>query len=175
MQLSLDTGGGGGGGDGEVETYLFSTSSSFSSPSGAREPLAASCAPCAICRSLPTPPPPSPSFGAMPPVLRWLSSLTPVSYAFEGLMLNENADQEFSPSLIGATGGNDGSVPLDVGGDAWMGAYQLPRSDFSWTSAKAFDICMVFLFVVTYDSLGERACAAGAAATDEEKEASGFP
>ena len=58
---------------------------------------------------------------------------------------------------MGATGGDDGAVPLDVGGDAWLGAYQLPRSDFAWTSAKTFDTCMVFLFVVACDSLGERA------------------
>ena len=76
---------------------------------------------------------------------------------------------------MGATGGNDGAVPLDVGGDAWLGAYQLPRSDFAWTSAKTFDTCMVFLFVVACDSLGERVCAAGATTTDEEKEVTGFP
>lgn len=97
-----------------------------------------------------------PSFGSIPAILRWLSWLTPVSYAFEGLMLNEFADLVFESDLKGASsnGGNQ-VVPIEIGGNEWLKGYQLPRSDFTGTgSIKAFDICMVFMFALVYDTLG---------------------
>lgn len=95
-----------------------------------------------------------PPFKMITPVLRWLSWLTPVSYAFEGLMLNEFYDIKFDP-IFGATSDNR-VIPIDFGGDQWLLAYNLPRSNFaSTTYIKVFDICMVFIFALLYDILGK--------------------
>lgn len=93
-----------------------------------------------------------PPYKMITPVLRWLSWVTPVSYAFEGLMLNEFFDLKFEP-LMGASGNI--VIPIELGGHQWLKAYNLPRSNFaSITSIKVFDIGMVFLFAVLYDILG---------------------
>jgi len=94
-----------------------------------------------------------PAYGYFTPVIRWLSWVTPVSYAFEGLMLNEFKDLTFDP-LFGASG--DLVIPKKLGGNEWLKAYTLPRSEFANTvSIKVFDIGMVFLFAVLYDILGK--------------------
>ena len=94
-----------------------------------------------------------PSYLSIPPILRWLSWLTPVSYAFEGLMLNEFYDLMFESDLGGSSGNS--AVPIEIGGNQWLSGYNLPRSAFAGTtSIKVFDIFMVFLFALIYDTLG---------------------
>lgn len=96
-----------------------------------------------------------PSFLSIPPILRWLSWVTPVAYAFEGLMLNEFTDVMFDGDLQGSGGNN--AAPIEIGGNNWLSGYNLPRSNFADTaSIKIFDIFMVFLFAVVYDTLGEQ-------------------
>jgi hypothetical protein len=95
-----------------------------------------------------------PPFKMITPILRWLSWLTPVSYAFEGLMLNEFYDLKFDP-IFGTSGKQ--VIPIEFGGDQWLMAYNLPRSNFASTLyIKVFDICMVFLFALLYDILGKQ-------------------
>ena len=95
-----------------------------------------------------------PSYLSIPPILRWLSWLTPVAYAFEGLMLNEFVDLQFESDL-GGSGGNQ-AMPIEIGGNQWLGSYNLPRASFAdTTSIKVFDIFMVFLFALLYDTLGK--------------------
>ena len=95
-----------------------------------------------------------PSYLSIPPILRWLSWITPVAYAFEGLMLNEFADLQFESDLMGSSGNQ--VVPIELGGNNWLNGYNLPRSNFTGTtSMKVFDICMVFLFALVYDTLGK--------------------
>jgi len=94
-----------------------------------------------------------PSYMSIPPILRWLSWVTPVAYAFEGLMLNEFAGLKFESDLMGSKGNN--AAPIELGGDNWLAGYELPRSPFAdVTSIKVFDIFMVFLFALVYDTLG---------------------
>ena len=96
-----------------------------------------------------------PSYMSIPPILRWLSWVTPVAYAFEGLMLNEFADLTFESDLMGSSGNQAG--PIDIGGNNWLNAYNLPRASFAdVTSTKVFDIFMVFLFALVYDTLGKK-------------------
>ena len=96
-----------------------------------------------------------PSYTFIPPILRWLSWLTPVSYAFEGLMLNEFHGNIFEGVILGSSGNE--VAPVSVGGDEWLRGYDLPRASFSdsVTGIKAFDIFMVFLFAFVYDLLGQ--------------------
>ncbi|KAL7553130.1 hypothetical protein ACHAWF_016381, partial [Thalassiosira exigua] len=58
-----------------------------------------------------------PSYMSIPPVLRWLSWITPVAFAFEGLMLNEFHNLPFESVLFagGKTGDNDSPAPVDIG------------------------------------------------------------
>lgn len=71
-------------------------------------------------------------------------------------MLNEFTDLDFTSSLMGAAGGDNGTVPINFGGNTWLGMYDLPRNDFARVpSMKTFDIFMVFFFAVLYDVLGE--------------------
>ncbi|KAL7543865.1 hypothetical protein ACHAXR_013237 [Thalassiosira sp. AJA248-18] len=94
-----------------------------------------------------------PSFMSIPPILRWLSWVTPVAYAFEGLMLNEFVDLKFESDLMGSSGNQ--AAPIEIGGNNWLKGYELPRSSFADpTSIKVFDIFMVFLFALVYDILG---------------------
>ena len=94
-----------------------------------------------------------PSYLSIPPILRWLSWLTPVAYAFEGLMLNEFSDLQFESDLIGVSGNT--VSPVEIGGNQWLEGYNIPRSAFSGTTGiKVFDIFMVFLFALVYDTLG---------------------
>ena len=77
-----------------------------------------------------------------------------MAYAFEGLMLNEFSDVKFDSGLMASSGYQ--ASPIDLGGNQWLKAYDLPRSDFaSITAIKIFDIFMVFLFAVVYDALGK--------------------
>ena len=95
-----------------------------------------------------------PSYMSIPPILRWLSWVTPVAYAFEGLMLNEFYNLPFESDLMGAS--SNKAAPIEISGNTWLSGYDLPRSAFaSATSIKVFDIFMVFLFAFVYDTLGK--------------------
>ena len=96
-----------------------------------------------------------PSYTFIPPILRWLSWVTPVSYAFEGLMLNEFHGNVFESVILGSSGNE--AAPVPIGGNEWLQGYDLPRASFSdsVTSIKVFDIFMVFLFALLYDLLGQ--------------------
>ena len=95
-----------------------------------------------------------PSYMAIPPILRWLSWITPCSFAFEGLMLNEFVNLELDSNIMGTSGSE--VTPIDIGGNVWLIVYSLPRSSFSDTTCiKLFDIIMVFAFALVYDTLGK--------------------
>jgi ABC-type multidrug transport system permease subunit len=42
-----------------------------------------------------------PSYGGIPPILQWLSWVTPVAYSFEGMMLNEFSCRDLSLVVVG--------------------------------------------------------------------------
>lgn len=94
-----------------------------------------------------------PNYDAIHRILRWLSWFTPVSYAFEGLMINEFYQRSFDPLY---ETGTDGSAELvEVTGDTWLGVYGLPR--IQWASTETIRVCnifVIFLFAVVYDWLG---------------------
>ena len=93
-----------------------------------------------------------PSYDAIHPVLQWLSWVTPVSYAFEGLMINQFQDQPFDPLL---SINSNGPMMTEVGGNQWLQLYSLPRNDnLSPNGVKAFNMFMVFFFAIFYDLLG---------------------
>jgi ABC-type multidrug transport system permease subunit len=94
-----------------------------------------------------------PSYRGIPPVLRWLSWLTPVSYAFEGLMLNEFSGRELMIFAVSADDGDSGTGVMT--GDAWLQAFSLPRVDWGSTdSIQALNLIMLFIFAVILDLLG---------------------
>lgn len=95
-----------------------------------------------------------PNYTTIPPILRWLSWVTPCSYAFEGLMLNEFVNLDFDFNVMGTSGGK--VIPIDFGGNDWLSLYNLPRSNFAdILYIKLFDIMMVFAFALVYDTLGK--------------------
>ena len=95
-----------------------------------------------------------PSYGAIHPILRWLSWLTPVSYAFEGLMINQFQNLPFDDSLLAL--GNGTVETVKTGGNIWLSAYDLPRIDFATEGCiKIFNICMLFVFAIFYDFIGQ--------------------
>ncbi len=95
-----------------------------------------------------------PNYSTIPPILRWLSWVTPCSYAFEGLMLNEFENLDFEFNVMGTSGGE--VIPINIGGNDWLNMYSLPRSNFADSVyIKLFDIMMVFAFALVYDTLGK--------------------
>ena len=93
-----------------------------------------------------------PSYGAIHPILRWLSWLTPVSYAFEGLMINEFFQRNMEPLLVTGMGTTE---EVGFNGNTWMANYDLPRIEFANPDAiRIFNLFMVFMFALVYDILG---------------------
>ena len=93
-----------------------------------------------------------PSYRGIPWIVRWLSWVTPVAYAFEGMMLNEFADRELG-AFVG--GGPDGVAVGSLGGDGWLRVFSLPRNDWgSEADIKALDLCMLFILAVVFDLFG---------------------
>eukprot|EP00978_Attheya_sp_CCMP212_P043255 scaffold279116_cov54-Attheya_sp.AAC.1 len=94
-----------------------------------------------------------PAYGSIPTILRWFSWFTPVSYAFEGMMINEFYGRELSGVIIGT---EEGDVSLaSISGSAWLSNFDLPRQSFaSANSIKIFDLGMLFVFALVYDLLG---------------------
>lgn len=94
-----------------------------------------------------------PSYDTIPGVLRWLSWVTPASYAFEGLMINEFSGRQINGLVIA---GEDGDVELGtVTGETWIGGFGLPRAEWgSPTSIKTFDVFFLFMASIFVDMLG---------------------
>eukprot|EP00547_Thalassionema_nitzschioides_P003041 CAMPEP_0194205690 /NCGR_PEP_ID=MMETSP0156-20130528/4909_1 /TAXON_ID=33649 /ORGANISM="Thalassionema nitzschioides, Strain L26-B" /LENGTH=1620 /DNA_ID=CAMNT_0038932039 /DNA_START=162 /DNA_END=5024 /DNA_ORIENTATION=+ len=93
-----------------------------------------------------------PPYGGIVPLLRWLSWITPVSYAFEGLMLNQFSGTSFDSV---ATVGAEGIGELSLGDNPWLSVYNLPRNKtLSHEAIRIWDIFMVFFFAIIYDLLG---------------------
>jgi ABC-type multidrug transport system fused ATPase/permease subunit len=89
-----------------------------------------------------------PSYGEITWVLRWLSWLTPASYAFEALMLNEFAGRD-GPTTEG------GGLSLTLTGDEWLSTAGMPRASWgSPTAIKIFDLFMLFVLSMIYDLIG---------------------
>lgn len=96
-----------------------------------------------------------PQYSSITWVLRWLSWVTPVSYAFEAVMINEFYDRALDPITLGGDGG-DGSTRLQpIPGTFWLDNFALPRTKWaSYNGIKIFDIFMLFLFAIIYDLIG---------------------
>jgi ABC-type lipoprotein export system ATPase subunit len=96
-----------------------------------------------------------PSYTHIHPILRWLSWLTPVSFAFEGLMINQFLNMTFDDSVLSITTSSVETVT--IGGSQWLSLYDLPRIEFAPDSSiKVFNIFILFLFAIVYDLLGQR-------------------
>lgn len=95
-----------------------------------------------------------PNYTGLPPILRWISWLTPISYAFEGLMINQFDGYSFEDGLVGIA--DNMAKQERTGGDVWLSMYGLPRIGFgSLQSVKIFNIFILFLFAIFYDYLGQ--------------------
>ena len=94
-----------------------------------------------------------PSYNSIPGILKWLSWVTPASYAFEGLMINEFSGRQINGAVIA---GDDGNVELGtLTGETWMSAFGLPRAEWGPpTNIKTFDIFFLFLASIFVDMLG---------------------
>lgn len=93
-----------------------------------------------------------PTYGGIPWILRWLSWVTPVSYAFEGMMLNEFAGRELF-AFVG--GGPDGVAIGSLTGDDWLSIFSLPRVDWgAYADIKALNLCMLFILAIVADLFG---------------------
>jgi hypothetical protein len=94
-----------------------------------------------------------PSYSAIPWILRWLSWVTPVAYAFEGLLLNEFAGRNFSP--VGLVDSNGDVRAGAVGGDSWLSMFDIPRAQWGTNDQiMAFNMGMLFIMAVIYDVIG---------------------
>ena len=93
-----------------------------------------------------------PNYLAIPGVLRWLSWVTPASYAFEGIMINEFFGRTIDTVPVSGTGGP--TVP-GMPGQAWLDTYALPRAGFAEAETmQIFDIFMLFGLALTFDLMG---------------------
>lgn len=94
-----------------------------------------------------------PSYTDIPTIFRWLNWLTPVSYAFEAMMINEFHGRD----VYGVTVTNEnGERQLgESAGDQWIKNFGLPRAAFaSPNGLKIFDLFMLFFFAFIYDLIG---------------------
>jgi ATP-binding cassette subfamily G (WHITE) protein 2 (SNQ2) len=97
-----------------------------------------------------------PPFGQIPAIFRWLSWVTPVSYAFEAMMINEFHDTTIDVISVTSDDGTGETTSLEMSGDTWLAGFGLPRA--SWTvslqGTKIFNLVMLFFFATLYDILG---------------------
>lgn len=94
-----------------------------------------------------------PNYEAIPPVFRWLSWITPASYAFESIMINEFAERTISLAVIASPEG-DVSVG-QLAGETWLGIFSLPREEWgSLDAIKVFDIFFLFILSIVFDIFG---------------------
>jgi ABC-type multidrug transport system fused ATPase/permease subunit len=91
-----------------------------------------------------------PSYMEIPPILRWLNWVTPVSWAFEAIMINEFQGRSMYAIVVIDEKGtaNVGSVS----GDDWLAMSQVPRVPWADpSSVKGFDLFMLFVWAIVYD------------------------
>ena len=95
-----------------------------------------------------------PAYDSIPVLLQWLSWVTPASYAFEGLMLNEFSDQVYP--LGGLSTGDDSTQALTFTGEQWLSGFaNLPRMDrWDELGIRMFDLFMLFFFSTIFDIIG---------------------
>jgi hypothetical protein len=94
-----------------------------------------------------------PGYDDIPPILRWLSWITPASYAFEGIMINEFEGRNISAVVLPNM---DGSVDAgNIQGADWINNFGLPRqAHASPQGIQIFDLLMLFVMSVVFDVLG---------------------
>jgi len=94
-----------------------------------------------------------PGYEAIHPVLQWLSWITPASYAFEGLMINEFYSRNISAVVLAT---DDGTVDIgNLSGAGWVNNFGLPRAEWgSPDDIKLFDIMMLFIGSFIVDLFG---------------------
>lgn len=94
-----------------------------------------------------------PTYEAIPPVLQWLSWLTPASYAFEGLMLNEFVGKNLSVAVLAT---DVGSIAIgEMTGEQWLSFVGIPRK--SWgdqDNMKGFNIFILLFMSIVFDLFG---------------------
>ena len=94
-----------------------------------------------------------PKYNQIPPVLRWISWLSPPAYGFEALAINEYVGRELGLVTV-ARGGMDTSVGA-VPGEQWLDTLQIPRVDWaSLQTIKVFNIFLLVFFAIAIDLLG---------------------
>jgi ABC-2 type transporter len=95
-----------------------------------------------------------PGFDSIPVILRWLSWVTPASYGFEGMMINEFVGRNLSMAVIS----NENSTTTEIGtleGTQWLSIMSLPRSNWtSYQGLKGFDVFMILVLAVVLDLAG---------------------
>jgi ABC-type multidrug transport system fused ATPase/permease subunit len=94
-----------------------------------------------------------PGYDDIPPILRWLSWITPAAYAFEGIMINEFEGRNISAVVLPNT---DGSVDAgSIQGADWLNNFGLPRQAYaSPQGIKNFDVVMLFVISLVCDLAG---------------------
>eukprot|EP00986_Skeletonema_menzelii_P015188 scaffold11227_cov160-Skeletonema_menzelii.AAC.2 len=93
-----------------------------------------------------------PAYSTITWVLRWLSWITPVSYAFEGMMINNFDGTSFFGLVIVDKDGT--STVGNVDGTKYLSSQSLPRSQWGTnTQIKIFDCLMLFVFAVVLDCI----------------------
>jgi ABC-type multidrug transport system permease subunit len=91
-----------------------------------------------------------PAYSTITWVLRWLSWLTPVAYAFEGMMINQFDGTSFFGLVIVDKDGTSNIGNVD--GTKYLSSQSLPRSQWGTnTQVKIFDCLMLFVFAMALD------------------------
>lgn len=94
-----------------------------------------------------------PKYNQIPPVLRWISWLSPPAYGFEALAINEYIGRELGLVTV-ARGGMDTTVG-SASGEQWLDTLQIPRVEWaSLQTIKVVNIFLLVLFAVVIDLLG---------------------
>ncbi|EED88176.1 ABC transporter protein, partial [Thalassiosira pseudonana CCMP1335] len=94
-----------------------------------------------------------PAYGSVTWLLRWLSWITPVAYAFEAMMINQFDGTTFFGLVI--VNENGTSTTGSVDGTNYLNSQSLPRSQ--WTSNNGimiFDVIMLFIIAIVLDVIG---------------------
>lgn len=91
-----------------------------------------------------------PAYSTITWVLRWLSWLTPVAYAFEGMMINQFDGTSFFGLVIVDKDGTSNIGNVD--GTKYLSSQSLPRSQWgNNTQVKIFNCLMLFVFAMALD------------------------
>ncbi len=93
-----------------------------------------------------------PAYSTITWVLRWLSWITPVAYAFEGMMINQFDGTSFFGLVIVDKDGT--STVGNVDGTKYLSSQSIPRSQWGTnTEIKIFDCLMLFVFSIVLDMI----------------------